>query len=92
MTITETIARAIADGLKSNGVFVTDDLRSCLVDGGLFDLHSLAEPLIDALTEAGFAIVPVEPTPEMAKVGVYVADTGAVLGAWCAMIEAGRVK
>lgn len=47
-----------------------------------------AREAITALSEAGYAIVPIEPTPEMAKVGVYVAQTGAVLGAWGAMVRA----
>ena len=51
-----------------------------------------AQAAITALTEAGFAIVPVEPTPEMAKVGVHVAQTGAVLGAWEAMIKLALAK
>lgn len=56
MTLIETIARAIADGLKSNAVYVSNDLRKCIVDGGLFDLHDLAAPIITAITEAGYEI------------------------------------
>lgn len=75
MSITETIARAIADGLKSNSVYVSDDLRKCIVDGGLFDLHDLAAPIITALTEAGHAIVPVEPSEAMLETGLFEAES-----------------
>lgn len=47
-----------------------------------------AKAAIKALHDAGYAIVPVSPTPEMAKVGVFVADTGAAIPAYEAMVRA----
>ncbi|OWQ98005.1 hypothetical protein [Sphingopyxis witflariensis] len=99
MTITETIARAIADGLKSNAVYVSNDLRKCIVDGGLFDLQDLAAPIISALADAGYAIVPIEPTQDMISAGIIERHDQPTPEAWSlateniyrAMIEAGRV-
>lgn len=59
-TLVEAIARAMADEMKSNSVYVSDDLRNCLIDGGLFDLHGTAQAALTAITEAGYAVVPVD--------------------------------
>jgi len=56
----EAIARAMADEMKSNHVFVSDDLSKCIVDGGLFDLHDVAQAALTAITEAGYAVVLIE--------------------------------
>ena len=61
----EAIARAMADEMKSNLVFVSDDLRSCLIDGGLFDLHDVVKAALTAITEAGYWIAPNDPTEAM---------------------------
>lgn len=76
VTITETIARAMHTALMS---FKGIPLEHC---------QEGAARVLTALTEAGYTIVPVEPTDSMAKVGIHVAQTGAVLGAWEAMIAA----
>lgn len=47
-----------------------------------------AKSALTAITEAGYAVVPVEPTPGMAKIGVFVAGTGAVIPAYEAMVRA----
>lgn len=58
---------------------------------------SRAQAAINALTEAGYAIVPIEPTPEMVRAvddedsDKYVAR-GRAVSAYRAMIKAGRVR
>lgn len=47
-----------------------------------------ASAIVGAIAEAGYAVVPVEPTPGMAKIGVFVAETGTVLPAYEAMVRA----
>ena len=44
-------AQAIADDLRSRSVYVSDDLRNCLVDGGLFDLHDPARAALSSIME-----------------------------------------
>lgn len=57
----------------------------------LDDTAPIGRAVLAHLSDAGYAVVPRNPTPEMAKVGVFVADTGAILGAWEAMIATGDI-
>ena len=66
----EAIARAMADELESNGAYVKGDLRKCLIDGGLLDMHDIAQAALTVITEAGYAVVPVEPTQDMISAGI----------------------
>jgi hypothetical protein len=59
-TLVEAVARAMADEMKSNSVYVSDDLRNCLIDGGLFDLHGTARAALTAIADAGYEIVPAQ--------------------------------
>lgn len=69
-TLVEAVARAMADEMKSNSVYVSDDLRNCLIDGGLFDLHGTAQAALTAIADAGYAVVPREPTRDMISAGI----------------------
>lgn len=89
--ITETIARALCSSDERN----PDDPFFANSPDGMkqwkgYEWVSLQ--LITALEAAGYAIVPTSPTPEMAKAGLHVSGTGAVLGAWDAMINTGKAK
>lgn len=79
MSYIEKIARAMCE--VQHYAATENELARAIdeVPGFLFDLR-----------RHGLAVVPLVPTAEMAKVGVYVAGTGAVLGAYEAMIDCHR--
>lgn len=99
MTVTEIMARAIADGLSDFG----GEPRSTPVEwqnategeaGEMFAMQ--AQTVIAALTEADFAIVPVEPTQEMIEaatdeivVGCCVMDPKSARDTYRAMLATG---
>ncbi|MGV1682933.1 hypothetical protein [Sphingopyxis sp. NJF-3] len=81
--IIETMARAMQESRAWPAVY----------SGGTAEV--LARAALAALTEAGFAIVPVEPTLEMSSAGLEAIidlHCGEAPAAYRAMIEAGRVK
>jgi len=50
--LVERVARAIANGLEDASCFVNvveGDLGKCIVDGGLFDMRSVATAAIEAV-------------------------------------------
>lgn len=53
----EVMARAMADELKENGAFVSDDLRKCQIDGGLLDMHDIVKSALAAIADADMVIV-----------------------------------
>lgn len=61
--VTEIIARAAFDGLEEHGYYVgsSRNLKSVVLDGN-FDLESVADDILTALSAAGLAVAPKEAT------------------------------
>lgn len=78
--MTTPLIEAIALKLQSRLYLDGEDLVPGFVEDAM--------GILTAITEAGYAVVPVEPTPGMAKIGVFVAGTGAVIPAYEAMVRA----
>lgn len=80
--IIERAARALSENLAAQAEklgFVSSDAGRYPVPDGCFDMDEATRAVLRAIRE---------PSEAMARVGAYVADTGAALPAWQAMIDA----